>query len=386
MVTAWLAVALCVLTGCTVGGSPSGGGEAGAAPPQSAIAVSPAGGNVVSPTTPIVVTATSATLGTVTVTNPADGKTVTGALSPDKRTWTSNEPLGYGADYAVVADAVDGSGKTIDTNATVRTVAPDVTTYPSFIPDPTATDSWGVGQIIGVSFDHDVTDRAAAVKALSVQSVPPQPGAWYWIDAKTVHYRPQNYWQPGTTITLSANIYGVDLGGGVYGRTDRTATYKIHDSWIAKADGNTDQLTIFHNGVQVNQMPMSLGSPGHPSHEGPHVISDKQNSVVMDSCSYGVCAGAPGYYKETVYLDEQISADGEYVHSAPWSVGEQGESNVSHGCVNLSPENAQWFFDHFNLGDVVEVTNSGGPKLPVWDTYGDWEVPWNVWQQGGLDN
>jgi len=103
----------------------------------------------------------------------------------------------------------------------------------------------------------------------------------------------------------------------------------------------------------------------------------------MDSCTYGVCEGDPGYYKEKVDLDLRISNDGEFVHSAPWSVGQQGSSNVSHGCVNLSPANARWFYDRFNIGDVVEITNSGGPKLPIWDTYGDWEVPWSAWQAGG---
>ncbi|MGH3851774.1 MAG: L,D-transpeptidase, partial [Pseudonocardiaceae bacterium] len=110
-----------------------------------------------------------------------------------------------------------------------------------------------------------------------------------------------------------------------------------------------------------------------PTHSGPHVISDKVPSTVMDSCTYGVCKGQSGYYRETVYLDERISGDGEFVHAAPWSTGQQGHSNVSHGCINLSPANAQWFYDHFDIGDVVDVINSGGSPLPVWDTYGDWE-------------
>jgi lipoprotein-anchoring transpeptidase ErfK/SrfK len=157
---------------------------------------------------------------------------------------------------------------------------------------------------------------------------------------------------------------------------------KIHDSWVAKADGASKTMQIFHNGTLAKTMAISLGSPDHPSHSGPHVISDKQPSVIMDSCTYGVCEGDPGYYKEKVDLDLRISNDGEFVHSAPWSVGQQGSSNVSHGCVNLSPANAQWFYAHFNIGDVVEITNSGGPKLPVWDTYGDWTVPWPQWQAG----
>ena len=81
-------------------------------------------------------------------------------------------------------------------------------------------------------------------------------------------------------------------------------------------------------------------------------------------------------------LDERISNDGEFVHENPNSVGAQGHTNVSHGCINLSEANATWFFNHMGIGDVVEVTNSGGPQLPVWDLYGDWGVPWSTWSAG----
>jgi lipoprotein-anchoring transpeptidase ErfK/SrfK len=239
-----------------------------------------------------------------------------------------------------------------------------------------------VGQPLVVEFDHPIADKAAAEKALEVTTSPEQVGAWYWISPTEVHYRPQTYWQPGTTITLTANTFGVDLGKGTFGQSNRTETIHVHDSWIAKANGATEQMDIFHNGDLVKTMPISLGSPGHPSHSGPHVISDKQPSIIMDSCSYGVCKGQPGYYREKVNLDLRISNDGEFVHSAPWSVGQQGDSNVSHGCVNLSPANARWFYNHFSIGDVVEISNSGGPPLPIWDRYGDWELDWTKWQSG----
>jgi lipoprotein-anchoring transpeptidase ErfK/SrfK len=233
-----------------------------------------------------------------------------------------------------------------------------------------------------VRFDHAITDRAAAEKALTVTSSPAQTGGWYWISDTEVHYRPQQYWKPGTTLTVKADLYGVDLGAGTYGSTDRTMTVEVHDAWVARADGATEQMQIFDDGRLVRTMNISLGSPGFPSHTGPHVISDKQPSITMDSCTYGVCQGQPGYYREQVDLDLRISNDGEFVHSAPWSVGQQGNSNVSHGCVNLAPADAQWFFDHFGIGDVVEITNSGGPPLPVDDTYGDWELSWADWKAG----
>jgi lipoprotein-anchoring transpeptidase ErfK/SrfK len=345
------------------------------------VQVTPGPEKAINPTTPIVVQVTGGLLQSVVMTNTASGRQVSGALSPDDTTWRSTEPLGYGSTYRITATAVSWYAVPAQQSSIVHTLAPAAQAYTSLIPDPGEGDA-GVGQPVVVRFSHAVGDRAAAERALQIQSSPAQPGSWYWMSNTEVHYRPAAYWQPGTTVTLNAGLYGVDLGNGVYGQSDRTLTFHVHDSWIAQADGATKQLQIFHDGGLVKTMPMSLGDPDHPTHNGPHVISDKQPSVIMDSCTYGVCPGQPGYYREKVDLDERISNDGEFVHSAPWSVGQQGNHNVSHGCINLSPANAQWFYDHFGPGDVVEVTNSGGPPLPVWDTYGDWELPWAQWLTG----
>jgi lipoprotein-anchoring transpeptidase ErfK/SrfK len=361
---------------------PPGSGSPGspsAAGPAVKVDVTPAGDNV-SPVNPIVVKATGGTLGSVTVTNSAKGTKVKGSYSDDKTTWTSGEPLAYGATYAVVADAVTGDGKKAEQNASVKTLTPKATAFPSFIPAPSITEV-GVGQPIVVKFDKDIADKAAAEKALTVTATPSQPGGWYWLSKREVHYRPKDYWQAGTTIKVHAAVYGVDLGGGTYGETDRDLNLKVHDAWVAKADGNTEQMQIFQNGNVVKTMPISMGKDATPTHLGAHVISDKQRDYTMDSCTYGVCSG-PQAYRSVEHYAERISNDGEFVHENPNSVGAQGSTNVSHGCINLNAANASWFFDHFGLGDVVEVTNSGGPALPVWDTYGDWGVTWANWQAG----
>jgi lipoprotein-anchoring transpeptidase ErfK/SrfK len=101
----------------------------------------------------------------------------------------------------------------------------------------------------------------------------------------------------------------------------------------------------------------------------------------MDSCTYGVCEGEPGYYKEKVDLDERISDDGEFVHSAPWSVWAQGKQNVSHGCVNVSPANAQYFYSNFSWGDVVDIKNTG-VALPFAAEANEWDVSWAKWTAG----
>ena len=353
--------------------------------PPPLVSVTPDG--PVNPAQPIVLHVANGHARHVTVTDAATGKALGGTLASDGTTWMSTAPLAYATTYSVAVDTVGtatpGAAPTTGhQDLTVATVTPDRRAYPSFVPPPSST-AVGVGQPIVVRFDHAVHDRSATQAALHVTTNPPQPGAWYWLSDTEAHYRPQTYWAPGSTVTVAADLFGVDLGSGTWGATSRSETVHVHDAWVAKADGGTEQMQIFDNGALVKTMPISLGSPGHPSHVGPHVISDKQPTITMDSCTYGVCQGQPGYYKEQVDLDERISNDGEFVHSAPWSVGSQGDQNVSHGCVNLSPQNAQWFFDHFGVGDVVEITNSGGPPLPLSDTYGDWELSWSQWQRGG---
>jgi lipoprotein-anchoring transpeptidase ErfK/SrfK len=350
------------------------------APAPAAAAVTP--GVPINPTTPVAVSVTQGTLRSVTLTDARSGKTVPGTLGPDGHSWHSGARLAYGGTYKLTASAVDEDQKPAASTATVTTLAPAKLDFASFIPAPSSS-SVGVGQPLVVRFNHPVSDKVAAERALTVTSVPAQQGAWFWMSSTEAHYRPPSYWQPGSTITLAANMFGVDLGNKTFGESDRSETIHIHDAWVAKADGSSEQMQIFHNGALVKTMPISLGEPKNPSHNGPHVISDKQPSIIMDSCTYGVCQGQKGYYKEKVDLDERISADGEFVHSAPWSVGQQGDTNVSHGCVNLSPANAQWFFTTFGVGDVVEIAHSGGPTLPVWDTYGDWVLSWAQWQAGG---
>lgn len=55
-------------------------------------------------------------------------------------------------------------------------------------------------------------------------------------------------------------------------------------------------------------------------------------------------------------------------------MGSQGEENVSHGCINLSPSNAQWFFDNFGSGDPVVIKNTSGGPYNQNDGAQDWQI------------
>jgi hypothetical protein len=45
---------------------------------------------------------------------------------------------------------------------------------------------------------------------------------------------------------------------------------------------------------------------------------------------------------------------------------------------------AQNFYNFAQIGDVATYVNTGGGLMPSWDGYGDWNIPWGTWQQGGV--
>lgn len=46
-----------------------------------------------------------------------------------------------------------------------------------------------------------------------------------------------------------------------------------------------------------------------------------------------------------------------------------------HGRTNLTAADAQHYFAFARLGDIFTYTRTGGPVMPGWDGYGDWNLP-----------
>ena len=67
---------------------------------------------------------------------------------------------------------------------------------------------------------------------------------------------------------------------------------------------------------------------------------------------------AAGYFNIHERWAVRISNNGEFIHANPETVGVQGSSNVTNGCINLSLENAQQYFQTAMYGDPVEVTGT----------------------------
>lgn len=335
----------------------------------------------VSPAVPITATVADGKLGKVSLLTP-DNVEVAGSLSPDGVSWQSGEPLGYNRDYRLAVQAY-GLGGATDTVMKFTTSAPENLTKPYLLPGD--GDTVGIGQPIAVQFDENIPDRQAAQNAITVVTDPPVEGAFYWVNNREVRWRPENFWAPGTKVDVNVVVYGQNLGGGLFGSDDVHSTFTIGDAVVLTADDNTKQVTVERNGQVEMTMPTSMGKNDTPTDNGVYIIGDRFEHMIMDSSTYGVAVNSPDGYKTPVDWATRMSYSGIFLHSAPWSVGQQGYSNTSHGCLNLSPGNAQWVFNNTKRGDITIVKNTVGGTLSGTDGLGDWNIPWAEWKAGNAD-
>ena len=324
----------------------------------------------------------SGTFEEVQVTGPKGG-IVKGRLSADQTRWVSRTQFQAASRYRVVTTAVDTEGLESSYEAAFKTraLSLDEQTYPSFV--PTEGQTVGVGMPVIIRFDVPVTDKAAIERHLEVTSSPAQVGAFHWISDNEVHWRPRTYWRPGTDVTVKADIAGVPAGNGIYGQLDRTMRFQVGDAMVSKVDMNTHQMRVFRNGKQIRTIPITTGEqPKFTTRSGTKVIIEKYRQKRMNSETIGIDPdSADGYDLDNVEYAMRVTYSGEFVHAAPWSVGDQGNANVSHGCTGMSPANAEWLYNNTNIGDVIEYVGSD-KGMTLTNGFGDWNASFADYRAG----
>jgi lipoprotein-anchoring transpeptidase ErfK/SrfK len=230
---------------------------------------------------------------------------------------------------ALLPGAVATSGAAVPLQATVATVA------------PAAGDVVGVAMPITITFTRAVADRAAAERAIDISSPKTPAGTFSWLANDSVRWTPTTYWPAHSTISVTA------LGF--------KTTFETGAAVLGVADIDAHTFTVSIDDQVVRTMPASMGKPKHATPVGSFTALEKQSPVIMDSRTIGIPLSDPDGYKLTVYNAVRVTWGGVYVHGAPWSTGSQGNANVSHGCINLSPDNAAWYYDQVNVGDPIIV-------------------------------
>lgn len=330
---------------------------------------------------PVTVSVADGVLAAVSMVND-NGRAISGQLSPDGLRWSTTEQLGYNRHYTLNAKAL-GLGGAASRQMSFATSSPAHLTMPYVAPGD--GEVVGIGETVAIRFDENIADRAAAQKAIVITTNPAVEGAFYWLNNREVRWRPEHFWKSGTAIDVAVNTYGVDLGNGMFGEDNVKTHFTIGDEVISTADDSTKMVTVRVNGEVVKTMPTSMGKDSTPTANGDYIIGGRFKHIIMDSSTYGVPVNSPNGYRTEVDWATQMSYSGVFVHSAPWSVGAQGHTNTSHGCLNVSPSNAEWFYDHSKSGDIVEVINTVGPTLPATEGLGDWNMPWPQWKAGNAN-
>ena len=267
------------------------------------------------------------------------------------------------------ATAVNSAGKTVSSVSSFRTLTPTATDTAMIFEG--YKQSYGVGIPIRLTFSSPVSNRAAVERSLEVTSSKPVTGSWYWDGDQTLYFRTMNYWPAGTTVSFDGHLTGVEAAPGVYFTADLTQTFDIGPSLIVVASTKTHYLNVYYKGKLWGHWPISTGRPGLDTVDGTYITLEKGNPVRM----------VGNGYNELVNDAVRFTYSGDYLHSAPWSVGEQGITNVSHGCVNLSPEHAAMYYNLATPGDPVTVI--GSPQPGRWDDgFTVWFLSWKQLLKG----
>lgn len=370
-----LVASAAVVAACSTSGKSSG--PAAPAVPAAKVTFTPGNGTGdVSPTAQVSVSVADGRIDQVVLSNP-NGKQVTGTFDAARSKFTVNEALGYGVTYTWSGTAIGTDNKPVPIDGKFTTVNPKATSP--------ATINIGDGQEVGIAapiilqFKGHIDDKAAVEKALTVTTTPATEGSWAWLpDANggsRVHWRPREYWAPGTAVHVGAKLYGLDMGSGLFGDSDLTSDFKIGRSQIVKGHAPTHRVQVVRDGDTVFDFACSYGEGNEDrnvTRSGIHVVTEKYEDFTMSN--------PPFYTNAREHWAVRISNNGEFIHANPESLNAQGSSNVTNGCINLSPTDAQAYFPTALYGDPVEVT---GTRIQLSAADGDiydWTIDYDDWK------
>ncbi|WP_459546907.1 L,D-transpeptidase [Nocardia sp. X0981] len=199
----------------------------------------------------------------------------------------------------------------------------------------------GIAHPVTIRFSSPVTDRAGAEQSLSVTAGDPLPGTYSWRDDRELTWTPRGYLPANSTVA-------VNFG-------DRRTQFETNPGVVADANMSAHTFTVSIGGIVVRTMPASMGKPGWETPVGTFPVLEKFRNIIFDSRTIGIPLDSPEGYLIDGEWAERLTWGGVFVHSAPWSVDQQGNSNVSHGCINLSPEDAAWYYETVSIGDPVNI-------------------------------
>ncbi|WP_081966981.1 Ig-like domain-containing protein [Kitasatospora sp. NRRL B-11411] len=367
-------------------GSASAGSSSStdAAPKVSAaqLTVTPADGATdVQPKDGLQVAVAGGKLTTVEVTD-KNGKAVEGSISADGLSWKPAGQLTVGTTYTVAAQAVDPAGL----------VAASTTSFTTLTPAKTASTNdniadngnYGVGMIVSVRFGKAIKNKDAVLGGVTVTGSDGTVAKGHWFGDSRLDFRPENFWTPGTKVTVKYRLKNVEVAPGVYGDIDKDEPFTIGRYQVSTVDAAAHTMTVDRGNGKTETVPITAGNDQNASWNGTMVISSKEKVTRMNSATVSNVKGDE-YDVPDVPHAMRLTTSGTYVHGNYWSSA-FGKSNASHGCIGVADAKggsdssaAGKFFNSSIVGDVVRIKNSKGQTVSGDNGWSGWTIPWSKW-------
>jgi lipoprotein-anchoring transpeptidase ErfK/SrfK len=336
------------------------------------------------------VTVESGTLDEVVMTA-AGGAEVPGTISADQTGWQPDGQLERATQYVLDVTASDSQGRQAHETVTFTTVSPENSFIGYFTPEDGS--EVGVGMPISLNFDKPITNRAEVEGGVQITASSGQQVVGHWFSDTRLDFRPEDYWQPNTQVTVNLDWDGVEGSPGVTGVQDRTFGFTVGRSQISTVDARTHQMQVVRDGEVLRTLPISAGSDENPTYNGQMVISEKHEETRMNGATVGFTDddGEGEYDIPDVPHAMRLSTSGTFVHGNYWAPDSTfGSANTSHGCIGLNdvqgaddPEqDAAWFYNESMIGDVIVVVNSPDREMAPDNGLNGWNMDWSEWVAG----
>ncbi|MFE2105574.1 Ig-like domain-containing protein [Kitasatospora sp. NPDC059463] len=392
-----LGCCLAVLAGCAIGGGvPEGAsGDAAASGPagpppasRATITVVPADdAQNLPPEGPVRVTVAQGRLVSVRLAD-TRGTEVPGTLLADGTGWTPDGPLPPATAFTLDAVAEDDQGLRAAQHTDFSTMAPLHTFVAFFTPEDGST--VGVGMPVSLRFSRPITDRAAVERAIAVTADPPVEVAAHWFGGRRLDFRPRDYWEPGTRVSVALRLKDVQGAPGAFGTQSKDVRFTVGRAQVSTVDLDAHTLTVRagRGGATVSTLKVSGGDARHPTYRGVLVVSEKYKVTRMNSQTVGM---GDEYDIKDVPHAMRLTGSGTFLHGNYWADPSVfGTANTSHGCIGLPDAKgatsgetpAGWLFEHTVPGDVFEVKASTGDVVPPDNGLNGWNLPWAQWVAG----
>ncbi|EST23721.1 hypothetical protein N566_25440 [Streptomycetaceae bacterium MP113-05] len=337
------------------------------------------------------VTVADGKLTEVTMTASQTGTEVAGTLAEDGSSWKPEGQLERATRYEIRAVAEDSEGRRAHEASSFTTVSPENSFIGYYKPDHGTT--VGVGMPVSVNFDKPVENKAEVQGAIDVNSTSGQEVAGHWFSDTRLDFRPDDYWQSGSKVTLDLDLDGVEASEGVSGVQDKTVTFDVGRSQVSTVDVQTKKMTVTRDGKTVKTFPISAGSDENPTWNGQMVISEKFEETRMNGATVGFTDddGKGEYDIKDVPHAMRLSTSGTFIHGNYWAADSIfGSVNTSHGCIGLNDvkgakdpsQDGGWFFENSLIGDVVVVKGSPDKEVDPANGLNGWNLSWADWKAG----